>query len=213
VVPILATFLLLVGAVVAVFAAVWWALGPGDPTQPMLEAGRTFVEAAAVVGMLVLAYLLFFPLARVLLAPFAEKISERVETRVLGSVGGAGDGGAVRAVVEAAKMLAFQASVALPLLLLLFVPVAGEVLLFVAGAFLTGIGALDVAMSRKRMRLGEKLSFARRNAGLTLGLGIAIYLVLLVPVLNLLALPLGAVAATLAFLRASGKDRGPVPFR
>ncbi len=202
-VPIVITIVLLVVLVVGVFLLTNWLIGPaGDGTTAQI--GRTLLQVIIVVALLVGAYLLFFPLARVLLAPFADKISERVEALALGEppssefelAPAATD--AARALVEAIKMLAFQASISLPLLL---IPVAGPPLAIMAGVFFNGLGAMDIAMGRKRMGLREKLRFARAHLGFVLGLGATIYLVMLVPFVNLLAIPLGAVAATMGFLR------------
>ena len=57
-------------------------------------------------------------------------------------------------------------------------------LLVIAGIFFNGLAALDITMGRKRMRLGEKLALAWRHLSLVLGLGTALYIVVLVPVLR-----------------------------
>jgi CysZ protein len=202
-VPIAITVALLGLLVAAAVVGVDWLLGPtGDAAAAQFS--RTFLEVMLVAALLVGAYLLFFPLARVLLAPFADKISERVETLALGEPPpsqfalGTAATGAARSLVEAAKMLVFQALVTLPLLL---VPVAGPPLAVVVGVFFNGLGTLDIAMSRKRMRFGAKMRLAGRHLGFVMGLGTAVYLVMLVPVVDLLAVPLGAVAATMGLLR------------
>ncbi len=201
--PIGITILLLTFLIAATVTSVMWLLGPtGDGT--VASVTRAIWEIVLVGLLLVAAYLLFFPLARVLLAPFADKISERVETLALGErpasqfqlPTAAAD--ATRSLVEALKMLGLQAAVSLPLLL---VPVAGPPLALAAGVFFNGLGAMDIAFGRKKMRLREKLRFAWRHLGFVLGLGTAIYAVMLVPVVDLLAIPLGAVAATAGFLR------------
>lgn len=209
--PIALTLVVLVALTGGAIWLVWWLLGSPEPGT-IAAAGATAVEIVIVGAILVGAYLLFFPLARLLLAPFADKISERVEVLAYGEpppsefdVARAATDTA-RSVVEALKMLSFELVITLPLLL---VPIAGPVLALVAGVFFNGIGALDIAMGRKRLRFGQKLRLGVRNLGFVLGLGTAIYLVLLVPVLNLLAIPLGAIAATAGFLRIAAT--GDVP--
>jgi CysZ protein len=201
-VPILISIALVIALVVAAVFAIRWVLGP--TTENAVGAfGRTVVEVLAVAAVLVLAYLVFFPLARVLLAPFADKISERVEAATLGAAAAPDDTGAVRAVVEALKMFLFQAVISL---VLFVIPVAGPPLALVAGVFFNGLGALDITMARKRLGFSEKLGLARRNLAFTLGLGAAVYVVLLVPVVSLLAIPLGAVGGTLGYLRIASEE-------
>jgi CysZ protein len=206
--PIAITVALLALLVVATVVGAGWLLGPADDGT-VGGYGRTLLQAVLVAAVLVGAYLLFFPLARVLLAPFADKISERVESLALGEPPpsqfelGAAATDAGRSLVEAVKMLGFQLSVTLPLLL---VPVAGAPLAVAAGVFFNGLGAMDIAMGRKRMRLRDKLRVARAHLGFVMGLGAALYLVMLVPVVNLLAVPLGSVAATMGFLRMQKRD-------
>jgi CysZ protein len=220
-VPIAVTLLLLVLTVAVIAFGINWLVQSSERTGEIARAAQSLFTILIVAGVLVVAYLAFFPLARLLLAPFADKISERVEELALGArpqspfalAPAVGD--AAHSVFEALKMLAFQALVMVPLLLVLFVPVLGQVLVLVVGVFFSGLGALDIAMGRKRMRLGEKLSLAFQNLGLVLGLGTAIYLVVLVPVVNLLAIPIGAVAGTMAFLRLAPTrlvtSRHPLP--
>ena len=202
-VPIVISLALVVALVTAAVVGIRWLLGPATESA-VGTFGRTVVEVLAVAAVLVGAYLLFFPLARVLLAPFADKISERVEASVLGVGAAPDDASAARAVVEAVKMFLFQASISLALFL---IPVAGAPLALLAGVFFNGLGALDIVMARKRLRFSEKLGLARRNLAFTLGLGAAVYVVLLVPVVSLLAIPLGAVAGTLGYMRI--RDAGP----
>lgn len=210
-VPILITIALVVGLVAAVGVIAIWILGPGEEAGAFTRAFHAVAATLVIAALLVGAYVLFFPLARVLLAPFADAISTRVEENILGPGPGetfelrraAGD--TAHAVVAALAMLLFQAIVMLPLF---FIPVAGPVLLILVGIAFTGLSAIDIAMGRKRMRFREKLSFLWRHLSLVLGLGSAVYLLLLVPIANLLAIPFGAVAGTLIFLKS--EERTPL---
>jgi CysZ protein len=212
-VPIVLTVVLLVVLLVGGVAAAHWLLGPTGPND-VARFSRTLFEVVVIAALLIGAYLIFFPLARVLLAPFADKISERVEALALGQSAEAGfdvgsaTSGAAHSLVEAVKMLGFQLVVTVPLLL---VPLAGAPLAVLASVFFNGLGTMDIAMGRKRMRLGEKLRLARAHLAFVLGLGTAVYVVLLIPVVNLLAIPLGAVAATMAFLRFTLPRRAARP--
>ncbi|MGH9936621.1 MAG: EI24 domain-containing protein, partial [Blastocatellia bacterium] len=63
-------------------------------------------------------------------------------------------------------------------------------------------------LSTRGLRLRKKLGVIWRNKSLALGFGAAAYLVLLIPVVNMLALPVGVVGATLLIDALELEDRG-----
>ena len=65
----------------------------------------------------------------------------------------------------------------------------------------------DAVFARRGWSYGAKMEYLARHRSRTLGLGAGVALLLMVPVLNLLALPLGAAGATLGFLHID--DGGP----
>jgi uncharacterized protein involved in cysteine biosynthesis len=98
--------------------------------------------------------------------------------------------------------------VGLLFLLSLFIPGVGWAVYAVGGAFLTARFAaydvLDYTMARRRWTFKQKQEFLGRHRSLSTGLGGAVSLFLLIPVLGPLAYPLGAVGGTLLMLDLEG---------
>lgn len=154
--------------------------------------------AIAVIGSLVAAKTLVLPVAS---GPFAEAIAARIEAAERGAPeapAGAPLAKALGRSVETAVYGLAVLAVALPLLL---IPVAGPVLYLVPAAYVEALGALDATFSRRGLGLAEKRSFLRENLGAALGLGGAVLLVNMVPIVNLLAVPAAAAGGALLVLR------------
>ncbi len=139
-------------------------------------------------------------------APFHDVLSGRTEDLALGIP----DPGrpwsrllpdALRAAGAALLLLAVQAAVLLPLLLLGFTA-AGAPVFAAAGAWFAGLGAVDVTLGRKRYGGRERLRWAIRRWPLVLGLGLPLSLL---PLLQ----PLAVVGATLLYLGQADKEPGP----
>ncbi len=163
---------------------------------------------AARVGLyLLLLFASAVALPSIVAAPVCDRISARVEALELG--GPPEGGGPARMAVEAAVALghavarvAILAAGHLLLLGLLLAPGAGAV--YPAAAFLWSAAwlafeQLDVAMSRHLHGFAEVRAALRAVRPLSLGMGGVLAALLLVPLANLLVLPLGAVAGTLLY--------------
>jgi CysZ protein len=206
-IPMLLTLALLMGLIFGAALMVGRLIG---------DALRVELRIAAQVLMfalsLLIAYFLYMPVARVLLAPFAEALSRKTRAISLSSVGRAirqNNQGWARAMWEGLKVVIFQAAVALAALALAlaFPPVGAPVGVAVA-IFLGGLDFLDIPLSTRGLRLRNKLGVIWRNKFLALGFGAAAYLILLIPVINMLALPVGVVGATLLIDALESEDRG-----
>jgi CysZ protein len=85
-----------------------------------------------------------------------------------------------------------------------FVPVIGTIAAMLLGGYFTARGAAydcyDAVLSRRDLPYDTKTAYLAERRGRTLGLGVAVAGMLLVPVLNLVALGVGAAGATLAVL-------------
>ncbi|MBO0725472.1 MAG: EI24 domain-containing protein [Blastocatellia bacterium] len=166
------------------------------------DAARVEIRIAAEVLMVLLtfliAYFLYLPVARVLLAPFAEALSRRARVISTGRTIRQNNQGWGRAMLEGLKLVIFQAAVALAALALgiAFPPVGAPIGIAVA-IFLGGLDFFDIPLSTRGLRLRNKLGVIWRNKSLALGFGAAAYLMLIIPVINMLALPVGVVGATL----------------
>jgi CysZ protein len=147
---------------------------------------------------LLIAYFLYLPVARVLLAPFAEALSRRTHAINAGRAMSQTNQGWARAMWEGLKLVMFQLVVALAALALglAFPPVGAPVGIAVA-IFLGGLDFFDIPLSTRGLRLRKKLRVIWRNKSLAIGFGAAAYLMLLIPVINMMALPVGVVGATL----------------
>jgi CysZ protein len=190
---------LTLGALIAiVWSSVWfigWMIGPDLPpySNDLLHLAQALVLLVALFA----SYLIYLPLARVLLAPFSEAISRRTR-KVLGLKQELAAVGWGRAMVEGAKVVALQ----LVLFLIAFVvgvvfpPIAGPIGLVMAICFVS-LDYLDVPLSVKGLRLRDKLGVLARNKALSTGFGAAGYLILIIPVVNLFSLPVGVIAATM----------------
>jgi len=190
-VPVLLTVALLI----AIAAASGWIVGTllGHQASQV----RVTVEAFAVVLALFLGYLIYLPLARVLLAPFSEALSRKTfsflkpeqahATRLVWS----------RAMLEGLKMVALQIVIWIVVVTVgAVIPPIGAVIGLAAAVFFAGLDFLDIPLSVRGYRLGDKLKLLMSRAGVTIGFGVAAYLLLFIPVINVLALPIGVVGAT-----------------
>jgi len=160
---------------------------------------------AALLLLVVMAYL-FSVLGRVLAAPFLELLTQQVEREVLGTVpqGPAFWIGLLRMIrQEALKLFCYLVLMGL-LLVLNLLPLVGGMLysllaLLVTGFFLA-LDFLDYPLERRGLGLGDKLRYTRRLGLTALAFGSGVFLLVLVPLLNLALLPLAAVGGTLLYL-------------
>ncbi len=167
--------------------------------------------------VLVVVYYLFIPLSLLIAAPFNDRIAETAERAcgfdivddrplvkmVLSE--------ALYAVVCEAKRLALIVSVFIFLLPLNFLPVVGNVVYFVLSfTWACWCGALEFtgyAADRRHMGLRRKLAILRANLAPCMGFGLATVMLMMIPFLNVLMVPVGAVGGTLLFgmIRKSGR--------
>lgn len=200
-IPILLTFVLLLGLALG---GAWIA---GRIVADVFGHDlRLFVEALTFALALVIGYFLYLPVARVLLAPFAEALSRKTHAINAGNAIRQSDLGSARAMWEGLKLVMFQSVIALLALALglIFPPVGAPVGVIVT-IFLCGLDFFDIPLSTRGLRLRRKLSVIWRNKSLAIGFGAAAYLMLLIPVINLFSLPVGVIGATLL---ADALERG-----
>jgi CysZ protein len=192
----------------ALEAARWYAwlwIGPAKLALWLLGIVLFLVIVAA---SLVAAYLV----ASLLASPFHDVLAARVERIVTGAVVDTSESGALgtarealRALVEEARRLAFFLAVAVPLVVVgILAPFAQIVTSPALVAFTIFFLPLDYAsytLDRRRVSFAEKRRWLWSQRAATLGFGAAAFLTCLVPVLNLLAMPILVVAGTLLALR------------
>lgn len=191
-IPIALTVVLLL---VLAFGSAWLV---GQLLANVPAEGRNFFRVFAFLLALLLGYALYLPLARVLLAPFSEALSRQTHVLTQGAAAAQAPLGWARAMWEGLKLVLLQ----LVLLVVGFVlsfglPVIGHLLWLVMTVVICGLDYLDVPLSARGLPMRAKLKLLWQHKALTLGFGVTGYLLLFIPVINLLSLPVGVIGATL----------------
>lgn len=140
-----------------------------------------------------------------LTSPFQDFISAAVERERRGFVGPepAGFTGFFRSMSQSAVQAIALSSLTVLFLVLGFVPLVGPVLFFLWSAFVLGYSFIAIPSGRMAHRVTERLSFARRHFGAVMGLGLVVAVASLLPIVNVLFMPIFVVAGTLLYLDAT----------
>jgi len=172
---------------------------------------------------LVLFYLvlILFPvIGSIVASPFLDLLTEKQEEEMLGRpvappftvVGMLGD--ILRATAHALKGLGLGTLCAGVLLLINILPGIGQVLYIVLNACLAALffslQFMDYPLARRRLSYGAKLKAVLHDTGGSLGLGLAIFLCAMIPVLNAAMLAPAACGATLLYHRIAGDGAVPL---
>ncbi len=166
---------------------------------------------AALVGLFLLAaqVYLFAVVGGIIASPFLEALTRRVEALAAPDApAGWSQAGVLselaRVAGQACKRLLLYAAVMLLIFLLNLLPVLGSllyaVLALVATCLFLALEFLDYPLDRRGLSLRQKLGYLRGLGLRGLCFGAAVCLLGLVPLVNLLLLPLGAVGGTLLYL-------------
>lgn len=158
---------------------------------------KVFAQTIILILAFLLSYFLYLPVARVLLAPFAEAISRKTHSISTGETGFRSDVGWIRAMKEGLKIALLHIVVGGFALALNFIPPIGPIIGIVIAISLCGLDFLDVPLSARGITFGNKLGIVWQNKSAAFGFGAASYLMLLIPGVNLLSLPVGVIGATL----------------
>ncbi|MGE0872107.1 MAG: EI24 domain-containing protein [Kofleriaceae bacterium] len=183
---------------------------PGEWLDNVLRIIATII--VAVLGVSV-----FVSVASLIAGPFNEMLSERVEARVTGApsppfsvLGFVVD--LVVGITHAARRIVRYLILLALLLVVALVPAIGPVLATVGSAYVTAqfaaYDAHDAVFARKRWRYRDKVEYLRVRRWRSLGFGGPIALLLLVPGANVVALAIGATAATLTVIDEDRAARG-----
>ena len=163
------------------------------------DAVQFLLAASAGIVFLIFA---FAPLVRAIASPFLALLAERVVADVSGAPAPVGTGSrfdrlVVRPIVESVLLVLVRLVWSAAALPLLCVPFAGAFLFAMVLMPLEGFDLVDLALGARGTDLSQRVSFATRHPGATIGLGVAKTLLLLVPCLNLAFLPGALVGAVL----------------
>jgi CysZ protein len=176
------------------------------------------LKLVAGVLLTIASFTIFISLAALIAAPFNEQLSEKIEEQVTGVPAprfriGRFFVDVVIGIAHAARRVFVYLVVMGGLLVVsIAVPVAGTTLAMVLGAIATArfasYDAFDAVWARRRYKYRAKVGYLRAHRWRTLGMGGVVAVPLVVPGLNVIALAIGATAAT---LRTLDQDRAARP--
>lgn len=173
---------------------------------------RLLVAVALISAETLLLVYLFTAVTLLIGQPFFEKISERVEE----SLGGVPSPVEVpfwpsiaRGIGEALRVLAITVGIGLCLLVLGFIPVLGPICAAIVGALTGGwflaLELTTVPFERRGLRLNDRRRLLRAQRSTTLGFGVSVFVLFLLPLGALVTMPAAAAGATLLARRALGE--------
>jgi len=205
------------GLSLVLFAAGVWVFAANDDKLLALIWSPRAVDAGQALGMLywlyvhvakavlyalvfVLSYFLFMVVATILASPIYDAIAGSMVRKLRGN--GASHEYTLswwRVMLEQAKQAVFVAAVPV---LLVFVPVIGQILAPLVAAALLAFEFIDFAYARDEPRFTVRLKAMAARPLTLLGFGLP----LLVPVLNIFLFPCAICGATLLYLDGPGRD-------
>lgn len=164
--------------------------------------------ALDVVGGVVVVFVLgwtFAWLFLMLTSPFQDFLSAEVEQELTGSAGAepAGLSGFFRAIMQSLVQAIVLSALTIIFLLVGLVPLVGPLLYFLWSAFALGYSFVAIPSGRMAQRFTERMSFARRHRGAVLGLGVSIAVATLLPLVNVLFMPVFVIAGTILYVEAA----------
>jgi len=164
------------------------------------------------------ALLIFVAVVGIVAGPFNEMLSEAVEAKLTGKPSpkfsfGAFARGFALGLAHGIRRLLIAIGSFLLLFLLGFVPVIGSLAALALGFYFasraTAYDCYDAVLSRRELSYADKTAYLAQRRSRTLGLGLGVTGLLFVPVVNLVALGIGAAGATIAAQPVSSS--GTVP--
>jgi CysZ protein len=180
----------------------WW----GQTVGVILVVLQWLLWPLFLLASVVLIFYLFTIVANLIAAPFNGMLSARVEQRVTGRLPqGVPEGPGI--VLEAAgsvlaelRKLAYFVTLAVPALLLFFIPVANiaaPVVWAVVGAWILALEYADYPLSNRGIAFSEQRTLVKARRARHMGFGLGVLAMTLIPGLNLLAMPTAVIGGTL----------------
>ncbi|WP_433241945.1 EI24 domain-containing protein [Streptosporangium sp. CA-135522] len=172
------------------------------------NALRALVGLAIFGAGLVLFVVTFTAVTLIVGEPFYEKLSEKVE-ETYGEVPGGHEvplwKSIPRSIRDSLVTLGYVLLFTIPLFFLGFVPVIGQTVVPVLGVMVSGffltVELTTLAMERRGMARKSRFALLRRNKASALGFGVLLFLIFLIPVGAVVAMP-AAVAGAAIMVRA-----------
>lgn len=191
------------------FAETW-----DEPWQALVRLG---IGLAVLFAAVFLGIFLFTTVTLIVGAWFYERVWASVESR-FGPVPDRGMGfwrGILRDIGDALRMLVPTVLLGLAVFALNLIPLVGTVLSVVLGALAGGwmltMDLTGFALGARRLSLRERRAAVRGSRAMTLGFGVATYLVFLVPGGTIIGMPAAVAGATLLARRITGESTTQAP--
>ncbi|REE08392.1 uncharacterized protein involved in cysteine biosynthesis [Winogradskyella pacifica] len=179
-------------------ASIW----PWDWGKETFTAISTFIGGIIVIAI---GLILYKHIIMALSAPFMSPVSEKIEAHLTGIEQHNHRNTSFkdqlwRGIRINIRNLAKELLVTIPILLLNFIPlignIASSVLLFLVQSYYAGFGNMDYTLER-HFKYRESINFVGRHKGVAIGNGIVFMLFLLIPVVGvILVLPLSVTASS-----------------
>ncbi len=165
-----------------------------------------FLRIILTISFIFIAYFTFSSIGLLISIPMLDLISEKVEIILTGKTTNASF---LKGLIESVKSAVFLTIKKIFILIitlpLLFIPILGHIVFFIINSWSATYEFVDIPMARRGWGYKRKKDFLNKNCSKRerLIFGLIIYSLLLVPLLNLLVYPVGAVAGTMYFLKLS----------
>jgi CysZ protein len=180
-------------------------------------AVRISIGIAVVAAVLLAIVVTFAEVTNIVGQPFFEIISDRIEKERGNAPAGDPDWWRNLPSATAESIVTFSVYLCcvVPLFVLSFIPVVGQFVIPVIGAIVSGwflsLEILQIPLERRGHDLGGRVRFHRdaRHKHEVLGFGIAAFLLFLIPLANVIAMPGAIVGGTLLVRRLSGDEPAP----
>ncbi len=182
----------------------------------LLNALRWVVELIAAILIVLLGLVLVFLLSSVVAAPFNDALSEAVEQILTGKPAppfslGRMLADIVRTVrLELGKALLYVAVVGPMFLASFFIPGLGQVISLVGFALTAvylGIDYVDWPAARRDWSVGDRVAFTRRQLPAVAGFGTGVWVLLFIPLVNLLFMPAAVAGGTILFVELQPAEK------
>lgn len=174
------------------------------PWETGKHAFFIFAEIISALLIVAIGFILYKHIVMALSAPFMSPVSEKIETHLTGETHEHRDTSFKsqlwRGVRINVRNLGMELLLTLPILLLNFIPIIGNIvatfLLFLVQSYYAGFGNMDYTLER-HYAYGNSVQFVRAHRGEAIGNGIVFMLFLLIPIIGvILVLPISVTAAT-----------------
>jgi len=150
--------------------------------------------------------MVFTVITNFIAAPFNGLLSEKVELYLTGQR--VNDDGLADLLKDVPRMLGRELSklvyylpkALLFLILLLFIPVFGQVMWFLFSAWMFAVQYIDYPFDNHKIPFGEARQHLKQKQGLSYGFGTAVLIFSMVPIVNLIVMPVAVCGATRLFV-------------